>query len=166
MLAARRLSHCRKSGSAVREETMVARLKRACMFASLAALLLGAPSARAAAALDSADFLAACVADPVVMDEPGLNEGSSVTPQVYCECVAGKFAEGKFSQTDVDMLAKMHRDEITDEDAESYPTLGDLLQANEAMQDDCKASLGMPVSEDDGEEEGPPLDTEEIPEDE
>lgn len=145
---------------------MVARLKRACMFASLAALLLGAPSVRAAGALDSADFLAACVADPVVMDEPGLNEGSSVTPQIYCACVAGKFAEGKFSQTDVDMLAKMHRDEITDEDAESYPTLGDLLQANEAMQDDCKASLGMPSSEDDGEEEGPPLDTEEIPEDE
>jgi hypothetical protein len=145
---------------------MVARLKRACMLASLAALLSGAAPSAEAAALDTADFLAACVADPVVMDEPGLEEGGSVTPQIYCECVAGKFAEGKFSQSDVDMLAKMHRDEITDEDAESYATLGDLLQANEAMQDDCKASLGIPSSEDDGEEEGPPLDMEDIPEDE
>ena len=56
-------------------------------------------------------------------------------------------------------------DEITDEDAESYPTLEDLMQANEGIEDDCKASLGMPPSTDD-DEEAPPLDEEDIPQDE
>jgi hypothetical protein len=62
------------------------------------------------------------------------------------------------------MLTKLHKDEITDEDAESYPTLEGLMGANEAVEDGCKASLGMPASTDD--EEGPPLDEEDIPEDE
>jgi len=129
-------------------------------------LLLAAGSAHEikAAELRTEDFLAACISDPVVTDEPGLAEGSKVTPQIYCECVAGKLGDQKLSQADVDMLTKLHKDEITDEDAESYPTLEDLMTANEAVEDDCKASLGMPASTDD--DEGPPLDEEDIPEDE
>jgi len=132
----------------------------------LGVLLLAAGSAHEikAAELRTEDFLAACISDPVVTDEPGLAEGSKVTPQIYCECVAGKLGDQKLSQADVDMLTKLHKDEITDEDAESYPTLEDLMTANEAVEDDCKASLGMPASTDD--DEGPPLDEEDIPEDE
>jgi hypothetical protein len=94
-----------------------------------------------------------------------LAEGSKVTPQIYCECVAGKFAAKKLSQSDVDMLTKLHKDEITDEDAESYPTLENLMQANEGLEDACKESLGMPAAEDNEEEEGPPME-EDIPQDE
>lgn len=145
---------------------MVARRTRACIFALFAVFAFGAvPWARAATTPDTADFLAACVADPVVTDEPGLQEGSSVTPQIYCECVAGKFGAAGLEQVDVDMLVKLHRDEITDEDAESFPTLEELMQVNEEMEDDCKASLGMPAA-DDGGEEGSPPDEEDMPEDE
>ena len=65
------------------------------------------------------------------------------------------------------MLVKMHRDEITDEDAESFTTLEDLMQANEAMEDECKQSLGMPVFEDNGDEEedAPIDDNDAMPED-
>jgi hypothetical protein len=146
---------------------MVDRLMRACIFAGLVALANSpAQAAPAEGALNTADFLAACVADPVVTDEPGFAEGSKVTPQIYCECVAGKFAANKLSQSDVDMLTKMHKDEITDEDAESYPTLEELMQANEGYEDDCKESLGMPAAEDNDEEEGPPMNEEEVPQDE
>lgn len=135
------------------------------IFAGLAVLAFGAAEAAPApGALNTTDFLAACVSDPVVTDEPGLQQGSKVTPQIYCECVAGKFADKKLSQADVDMLTKMHKDEITDEDAESYPTLEDLMESNEGLEDACKASLGMPASNDNEEEEGPPA--EDIPQDE
>lgn len=143
---------------------MVAGPMRAWLFALLIVPACGA--ALAAGPLDTTEFVAACTTDPVVLDEPGLQEGSPVTPQIYCECVAGKFAGGGLRQSDVDMLVKLHRDEITDEDAESYPTLEELIRANEAMEDECKESLGMPAAEDDGGEEGPPLDEEDIPLDE
>ena len=100
----------------------------------------------------------------MVTDEPGFAEGAKVTPQSYCACIAGKFKEKKLSQSDVDMLTKMHKDEITDEDAASYPTLEDLMATNEGFEDDCKESLGMPSADDD--EEGPPANEEDIPQDE
>src|SRR6516225_3072119 len=81
--------------------------------------------------LNTDTFLAACVADPVVTDEPGLQSGSKVTAQMYCECIVGKYHDKKLSQTDVDMMTKMHKDEITDADATSYPKLEDLMEKNE-----------------------------------
>jgi hypothetical protein len=144
---------------------MVIGSTRTGIFAGLVVLAFGAAEA-APAALNTTDFLAACVGDPVVADEPGLAQGSKVTAQIYCQCVAGKFAGKKLSQSDVDMLTKMHKDEITDEDAESYPTLQDLMEANEGLEDACKESLGMPAAKDNGDEEGPPIDEENIPQDE
>jgi hypothetical protein len=138
--------------------------RNVCIGLGLLLLAGGAAREALAAALETEAFIAACISDPVVTDEPGLAEGSKVTPQIYCECVAGKLGDQKLSQADVDMLTKLHKDEITDEDAESYPTLEGLMGANEAVEDGCKASLGMPASTDD--EEGPPLDEEDIPEDE
>jgi hypothetical protein len=117
-----------------------------------------------AGALNTDAFLAACVADPVVTDEPGFAEGAKATPQSYCACIADKFKAQKLSQSDVDMMTKMHKDEITDEDAASYATLEELMAANERIEDDCKESLGMPSADDD--EEGPPLNEEDIPQDE
>jgi hypothetical protein len=145
---------------------MLSRVTRE-VWLGLGALVLagGVAHAAGAAALDTEAFVAACMSDPVVTDEPGLAEGSKVTPQIYCDCIAGKLGDKKLSQADVDMLTKLHKDEITDEDAESYPTLEDLMQANESVEDGCKASLGMPASTDD-DEEGPPLDEEDIPQDE
>ena len=118
----------------------------------------------AAGALNTDAFLAACIADPVVTDEPGFAEGAKATPQSYCACIAGKFKEKPLSQSDVDMMTKMHKDEITDEDAASYATLEDLMATNEGIEDDCKESLGMPSADDD--EEGPPANEEDIPQDE
>jgi hypothetical protein len=129
-----------------------------------AAAAEAAPQEAPAGALNTDAFLAACIADPVVTDEPGFAEGAKATPQSYCACIAGKFKEKKLSQPDIDMMTKMHKDEITDEDAASYPTLEDLMAANEGFEDDCKESLGMPSADDD--EEGPPANEEDIPQDE
>ena len=131
-------------------------------------LILAAVTAEAQApeaGLSTDAFLAACIADPVVTDEPGFAQGGKATPQSYCECIAGKFKEQKLSQSDVDMMTKMHKDEITDEDAASYATLEELMAKNEGIEDDCKESLGMPSADDD-EEIGPPADEEDIPQDE
>lgn len=110
-----------------------------------AAAVAAKPAAAAPAAkLNSAAFLDACSADQNVTDEPGFADGK-VTPKAYCECVAGKFEENKLTQKDVDMLTKMHKDEITDADAQAYPTLEDLMTANEGYEDSCKKSLGLPA---------------------
>jgi hypothetical protein len=114
--------------------------------------------------LNTEAFLAACVADPVVTDEPGLQAGSKVTAQMYCECIVGKYHDKKLSQVDVDMMTKMHKDEITDEDATSYPKLEDLMEKNEGLEDECKASLGMPANNQDNEDA--PVNEEDIPQDE
>jgi hypothetical protein len=145
---------------------MVDGLMRGFMSAGLLVLAAGTAYAAPGAegALNTDAFLAACVADPVVTDEPGFAEGAKATPQSYCACVAGKFKEQKLSQSDVDMMTKMHKDEITDEDAASYATLEDLMATNEGIEDDCKESLGMPSADDD--EEGPPVNEEDIPQDE
>jgi hypothetical protein len=45
------------------------------------------------------------------------------------------------------MLTKMHKDDISDADAENYPTLEDLMNANEGYEDSCRTSLGMPADE-------------------
>ena len=114
-----------------------------------------------AAKLNTEAFLAACSEDEVVTGQLGSAE--EITPKQFCECVAGKYQEGKISQTDVDMLTKMHKDEITDEDAASYATLEDLLSANERVEDGCKKSLGVPANTN-GDDEAP--DDEEMPADE
>jgi hypothetical protein len=123
-----------------------------------------APKEAPAGKLNTDAFLAACVADPVVTDEPGLEAGSKVTAQMYCECVVGKYHDKKMSQAEVDMMTKMHKDEITDEDATSFPKLEDLMAKNEGFEDECKTSLGMPKSQDDNEEA--PTNEEDIPQDE
>jgi hypothetical protein len=106
-------------------------------------------------------FLAACVADPNVVEEPGLEAGGKVTPKAYCDCLVAKYQDSKLSQTDVDMLTKVHKNDLTDAAAASYPTLEDLLGTNEGLEDACKKSLGLPVdSEED--EEAPP-DEEALP---
>ena len=145
---------------------MVDRLMRGFLIAGLLMLAAAAANAapEAAGALTTDAFFAACVADPVVTDEPGFGAGGKATPQSYCECIANKFKEQKLSQPDIDMMTKMHKDEITDEDAASYATLEELMATNEGIEDDCKESLGMPSSDDD--EEGPPIDEEDIPQDE
>jgi hypothetical protein len=59
----------------------------------------------------------------------------------------------------------MHKEEISDADVESYPTLEDLLNANEGYEDTCRTSLGLPIDEGtDVEEE--PIDEGEMLEDE
>jgi hypothetical protein len=99
-----------------------------------------------AAALNTANFVAACGADENVTEDPGFEDGK-VTPKAYCECVAAEIVKNKLSQADVDMLTKMHKDDISDADAESYPTLEDLMNANEGYEDSCRTSLGMPTDE-------------------
>jgi hypothetical protein len=98
-----------------------------------------------AADLNTADFLAACSADASVTEDPGFDDGK-VTPQAYCECVAGELAKNKLSQKDVDMLTKMHKEEISDADVEAYPTLEDLMNANEGYEDSCRKTLGLPTA--------------------
>jgi hypothetical protein len=129
---------------------------RAITLGALAVMGLGAAGAEAGATkLNTADFTTSCVEDPIVADDPGFADGK-VTPQKYCECVADKLDENRLSQADVDMLTKMHNEEITDADATNYATLEDLLVANEGFEDECKASLGIAT--------GGGTDMEEMPE--
>ncbi|MGA7545291.1 MAG: hypothetical protein WBW08_05630 [Methyloceanibacter sp.] len=133
------------------------------VLAAVASLVLAtglahaAPKQPPAGKLNTDTFLAACAADQNVTEMPGLEADSKVTPKSYCECVVGKLQESKLSQTDVDMLTKVHKDEVTDEDAKKYPTLEDLLSANEGFEDACKTSLGLPA--DDEDEEAPADDS-------
>jgi hypothetical protein len=129
---------------------------------AFAVVSAASPSSPAQAAkLSTEAFLVACSEDEVVTGQLGSAE--EITPKQFCDCVAGKLPESKLSQKDVDMLTKMHKDEITDEDATSYPTLEDLLSANERIEDGCKKSLGVPVNAD-GDDEAP--GDEEMPADE
>ncbi|HSD91576.1 MAG TPA: hypothetical protein VLB11_00930 [Methyloceanibacter sp.] len=130
---------------------------------SFAAVCLSA-AGTAAAEVNTADFIAACTSDISVTEDPGFEDGKA-TPKAYCECVAGEFANAQLSQADVDMLTKMHKEEITDEDVENFPTLEDLMNANEDIEDGCREKLGLPVGFTDIEEEE--IDEEEmVPEDE
>jgi hypothetical protein len=129
------------------DQSYVSRVAALGVFAAFcfhAASLEAKPAVAAPAKLNTAAFLDACSTDQNVTDSPGFADGK-VTPKAYCECVAGKFEENKLTQKDVDMLTKMHKDEITDADAEAYPTLEDLLTSNESYEDACKKSLGLPA---------------------
>jgi hypothetical protein len=120
-----------------------------------------------AAKLTTGDFVTACSDDPSVTDDPGFDEGK-VTPKAYCDCVAGELEKSSLSQKDVDMLTKMHNEDISDSDAASYPTLEDLLNANEGYEDSCRKTLGLPADAgDEGvpEEDAVPEDEEEAPAD-
>jgi hypothetical protein len=141
---------------------------RVIVLGAFAVLCLGMTRGEAASA-DTTKFIAACTADPSVTDDPGFDDGK-VTPKAYCECVAGELAKSNLSEKDVDMLTKMHNEEISDEDVENFPTLEDLLNANEGFEDSCRKSLGLPEDtgddmqeEPEGEDEGLPGD-EEAPE--
>ena len=127
---------------------------------AFAVLCLGAARADAAT-LNTADFVAACSGDASITEDPSFEDGK-VTPKAFCECVTGEFDKNKLSQKDVDMLTKMHNEEISDEDVESYPTIEDLLNANEGYEDGCRKTLGLPIDEGtDVEEE--PTDEEAMP---
>jgi hypothetical protein len=137
------------------------RRTRVAALGAFAAICLGAGGSQAAA-LNTADFIAACGSDVSVADDPGFDDGK-VTPKAYCECVAGEFEKNKLSQQDVDMLTKMHKEEITDEDVENYPTLEDLMNANEGFEDSCRERLGLQTDtgtdiEEEEEMEGMPED--------
>jgi hypothetical protein len=127
---------------------------------AFAALCL-ATSVAKAQDLNTADFVAACVKDPVITEDPGFDD-AKVTPQIFCECVAGQLQENKSVQTDVDMLVKMHNEAITDADAASFPKLDELLVANEGFEDACREKLGLSIEDGDDLEELP--EEEEIPE--
>jgi hypothetical protein len=116
------------------------RLIALCAFAGFC---LCAGSAEAAK-LSTGDFIAACSEDPSITDDPGFND-SKVTPTAYCECVAAELEKNNLSQNDVDMLTKMHNEDISDADVESYPTLEELMNANEGFEDRCRTSLGLPT---------------------
>jgi hypothetical protein len=128
-------------------------------------LATGAAFAAPAGKLNTDAFLAACAKDENVTEMPGLEAGSKVTAQAYCGCVVGKVQASKLSQADVDMLTKVHKDEVTDEDAKNYPTLEDLMTTNEGFEDACKQSLGLPADEEDeAPDEGAPADDSSPPE--
>jgi hypothetical protein len=131
---------------------------------AFAVLCLGVTKSEAAAP-DTAKFVAACLADPSVTDDPSFDDGK-VTPKAYCECVAGELGKNNLSQKDVDMLTKMHNEEISDEDVEAYPTLEDLLNANEGFEDSCRKTLGLPEDTGTDMQEEPTGEGEGMPEDE
>ena len=123
-----------------------------CAVLVVTAAISAGDNARAAdAKLDN--YMAACTTDPDLVEE--FQGDPKVTPQVFCECVSGKLKEANATQADIDMLTKMHKDDISDEDAENYPTLEDLMNANEGYEDSCKTSLGLPADVEDDFEEMP-----------
>ena len=83
---------------------MVAGLMRVSRSAPLAALVLGAGEGRGGGA-HSTPPTSSPPASPIPSSPTSrASKDGKVTPQSYCECVAGKFSENKLSQTDVDML--------------------------------------------------------------
>jgi hypothetical protein len=134
---------------------------------ALAGVSLWAANA-GAAELNTGDFTAACSDDPSVTEDPSF-DGKKATPKAFCECVAGALAKNNLSQKDVDMLTKMHNEELSDADAEAYPTLEDLMNANEGFEDKCRESLGLPtdigtdMEEEQLEDDAVPGDDEEAP---
>jgi hypothetical protein len=133
-------------------------LMRAAVLAAFATFGLAAP---AAAADNTAAFVTACTEDPTVTEDPGF-DGGSATPKAFCECVAGKLVENKSSQADVEMLTKLHNEEISDSDAETHPNFENLLVANEGYEDACRQSLGLSTDYGTDIEEAPT--EEEVPE--
>jgi hypothetical protein len=125
---------------------MYDRFMRVVALSAFVILCMGATETQAAK-LNTAEFVAACTEDQIVAEDPAFEDGK-VTPKTYCECVAGKFEGGKLSQDDVNMLTKMHNEDITDADAESHPNLEDLMVVNEGYEDACKESLGLSTGED------------------
>jgi hypothetical protein len=117
-------------------------LMRAVALGSFAAVCLSAAGA-GAAELNTAGFVAACSTDISITEDPAFEDGK-VAPKAFCECVAGELVKNKVSQADVDMLTKMHKEEISDDDVENFPTLEDLMNANEDFEDNCRQSLGLP----------------------
>ncbi len=118
-------------------------LMRLSALGAIAGLCLCVAEAKAAN-LNTGDFVAACSDDPSVTDDPSFDDGE-VTPKAFCECVAGELGKNTLSQKDVDMLTKMHNEDISDADVEAYPTLEDLMNANEGFEDHCRQSLGLPT---------------------
>ena len=90
------------------------RLVALCAFAGLSLWAAYAVAAK----LNIGDFTAACSDDPSVTEDPSF-EDKKVTPKAFCECVAGALEKNNLSQKDIDMLTKMHNEELTDADAES-----------------------------------------------
>ena len=120
---------------------------------AFATLCLGAARVDAAS-LNTADFVAACSGNASIAEDPGFDDGK-VTAKGFCECVGGELEKNKLTQQDVDMLTKLHKEEIGDDDVESYPTLEDLLNANEGYEDTCRKSLGLPTDSSTDVEEEP-----------
>lgn len=141
---------------------MYTSFRRIAASGALAFACFGAGGADAAK-LNTEAFVAACASDETVTEDPGF-EGGKVTPKAYCECVAGSFEAKGLNQADVDMLTKMHKEEISDSDAESFPKLEDLLTANEGMEDSCRKSLGLPTDTEDDIDEVP-MEDDSVPED-
>jgi len=129
-------------------------LTRLVAFSAFAGLCL-CPAWADAAELNTDAFVAACSKDPIITDDTAFDDGKA-TPKAYCECVATELAKSDLGQKDVDMLIKMHNEDISDADVENYPTLEDLMIANEGYEDKCRKTLGLPT--DTG------TDIEEIPE--
>jgi hypothetical protein len=121
-------------------------------------------AAAPAAKLNTEAFLAACTSDEVVTGLAGFDEGK-VTPKQFCDCVVGKYQDNKLNQNDLDLLTRVHKDELTEAD-ETNASLESLLSSSEGYEDACKKSLGLPVNAEDdeapaeddtpGDEEAPP----------
>ena len=144
-------------------------LMRLIVLCAFAGLSLWAAHA-VAGKLNTGDFTAACSDDPSVTEDPSFDDGK-VTPKAFCECVAAALEKNNLSQKDVDMLTKMHNEELSDADAEAYPTLEDLMNANESYEDKCRETLGLPTDIGTDMEEEPfddemPEEDEEAPADE
>ncbi len=118
-------------------------LMRLIALGAFAGVCLG-PAWAEAAEVNTDDFIAACSKDPIVTDDMGFDDGK-VTPKAYCECIAAELVKNNLSQKDVDMLIKMHNEDISDADVESYPALDDLMIANEGYEDNCRKTLGLPT---------------------
>ena len=140
---------------------------RSVALCALAGLSLWAANA-VAAELNTANFAAACSNDPSVTEDPSFEAGKA-TPKAFCECVAGSLAKNNLTQKDVDMLTKMHNEELSDADAEAYPTLEDLRNANEGFEDKGRETLGLPtdigtdMEEEQIDDQAAPGDDEEAP---
>ena len=101
-------------------------------YTALALMGLAALWATPAAALDTKEFVTACLADSSLDQIEDV--GTKITPKDFCACVAGKIAESDLTQDQVDIVTKIHKNDVDDTMSADYDAAHD---ANDSFETEC-----------------------------
>jgi hypothetical protein len=101
-------------------------------YTALALMGLAALGATPAAALATKEFVAACLADTSLDQIEGV--GTKIMPKDFCACVAARIAASELTQDQVDIITKMHKNDVDDTMSADYDEAHD---ANDSFETEC-----------------------------